>query len=138
MCQLVARCDPFFEVEGLELDRVGPSYTLETARTLKKRGWKEVAWLIGADMVQILPSWYRFEDLLREVKLEIAERPGHVIDWEALPARLGELKRQIVPVPQLDISASAIRARARAGKSIRYLVTPEVEQYIFEQRLYGV
>jgi nicotinate-nucleotide adenylyltransferase len=72
------------------------------------------------------------------VTLEIAERPGHVIDWDALPAGLGKLKRQIVPVPQLDISASAIRARARAGKSIRYLVTPEVEQYISEHRLYSV
>jgi nicotinate-nucleotide adenylyltransferase len=61
-----------------------------------------------------------------------------VIDWDALPAQLGELKGQIVPAPRLDISASAIRARVRAGKSIRYLVTPEVEQYIFEHRLYGV
>ena len=138
MCQVVSRCDPFFEVEGLELEREEPSYTLETARALKKRGWGEVAWLIGADMVQILPSWYRVDELLREVTLEIAERPGHVIDWDALPAGLGKLKRQIVPVPQLDISASAIRARVRAGKSIRYLVTPEVEQYIFEHRLYGV
>jgi nicotinate-nucleotide adenylyltransferase len=138
MCQLVTQCDPFFEVEGLELEREGPSYTLETARALKKRGWGEVAWLIGADMVQILPSWYRVDDLLREVTLVIAERPGHVIDWDALPARLGELKGQIVPAPRLDISASAIRARVRAGKSIRYLVTPEVEQYIFEHGLYSV
>ena len=138
MCQIVSRCDPFFEVEGLELEREGPSYTLETARTLKKRGWAEVAWLIGADMVQILPSWYRVDELLSEVTLEIAERPGHVIDWDSLPARLGELKRHFVPAPRLDISASAIRARVRAGKSIRYLVTPEVEQYIFEHRLYGV
>ena len=138
MCQIVSRCDPFFEVEALELEREGPSYTLETARTLRSRGWTDVAWLIGADMVQILPSWYRFDELLREVTLEIAERPGHVIDWDALPASLGDLKRQIVPVPQLDISASAIRARLRAGKLIRYLVTPEVEQYISEHRLYSV
>jgi nicotinate-nucleotide adenylyltransferase len=138
MCQLVTSCDPFFEVEALELEREGPSYTLETVRALKGRGWGEVAWLIGADMAQILPSWYRIDDLLREATLVLAERPGHVIDWDALPASLGELKQQVVSAPRLDISASAIRARVRAGKSIRYLVTPEVERYILDHRLYGV
>src|SRR5258707_1083244 len=56
MCQLVARDDPFFEVDDLELSRTGPSFTLDTVRELKTRGWANVSWLVGADMVQILPN----------------------------------------------------------------------------------
>src|SRR5213078_1488305 len=85
MCQAVATCDPLFEVETLELERSGPSYTLDTALELKRRGRKELNWLIGADIVQILPQWHRPEELLKEVQFVIAQRPGFVIDWSALP-----------------------------------------------------
>ena len=136
MCQLVSRNDAFFEVEDIELSREGPSYTIDTALALKKRGWGEVAWLIGADMVPFLPTWHRPEQLLQEVRFVIAQRPGHVIDWGALPPAFQSLRAQVVTAPLLEISASDIRQRVRAGKSIRYLVPPEVERYVSEQRLY--
>jgi nicotinate-nucleotide adenylyltransferase len=137
MCQVVSQCDSMFETDGIELERDGPSFTLETARALKKRGWGEVAWLIGADMVQILPTWHHAEALLREVTLVIAKRPGHEIDWNKLPQAFQVLRNQVVAAPMIDISASAIRARVREGRPIRYMVPPEVERYIAEHRLYG-
>ena len=138
LCQVVATCDPFFEVEDLELKRTGPSYTLETVRELKARGWPEVHWLIGADMVEILPQWHRVSELLREVRFVIAQRPGHSIAWDRLPPEIGQLRSQVVRVPLLEISASEIRRRVREGKSIRYLVPPEVERYIADHKLYAV
>ena len=136
MCQIVATCDPLFEVEDIELQRTGPSYTLETVRELKARGWPEVHWLIGADMVEILPQWHQVSELLREVHFVIAERPGHSIAWDRLPAEFHGLRAQVVKTPLLEISASDIRRRVREGKRIRYLVSAEVERYIADHKLY--
>lgn len=136
MCQLVSRYDPFFEVDDIELTRDGPSYTVDTAEMLKQRGWGKVAWLIGADMVPNLPTWHRSAQLLTAVDFYIAQRPGHEIDWAALPPAFQSLREQVVTTPLLEISASDIRHRVREGKSIRYLVPPEVERYVFERGLY--
>jgi len=136
MCQAVAKCDPFFEIETLELGRRGPSYTIDTARELKRLGWPKVSWLIGADMVQMLPNWHQPKDLLNEVDFVIAQRPGYEIDWQSLPDPFRLLKRQIVAAPLVQISASEIRRRIGEGKAIRYLVPPEVERYISNHRLY--
>jgi nicotinate-nucleotide adenylyltransferase len=136
MCQVVSQCDPFFEVEDLELTREGPSYTIDTARTLKQRGWREIAWLIGADMVPFLSTWHRADQLLREVNFLIAQRPGHAIDWAALPPAFQSLQANVVRAPLLEISASEIRQRVREGKSIRYFVPDEIDRYISEHGLY--
>jgi nicotinate-nucleotide adenylyltransferase len=136
MCQLVSTSDPMFETDPQELERSGPSYTIETAMEFKGRGAETVHWLIGADMVQILPKWHRPDELLEHVTFWIARRPGYAIDWGALPEAFQALRSQVVDAPLLEISATAIRARARAGRSLRYLVTPEVERYIFEHGLY--
>lgn len=136
MCQVVSQCDPFFDVEDLELTREGPSYTIDTAQALKQRGWQEIAWLIGADMVSFLPTWHRADQLLREVKFLIAQRPGHAVDWAALPLAFRSLQANVIRAPLLEISASEIRQRVRDGKSIRYLVPDEIDRYISEHGLY--
>jgi nicotinate-nucleotide adenylyltransferase len=138
MCQLVAHQDPLFEVENIELGRSGPSYTLDTVQELKRRGETEITWLIGADMVQILPKWHQAMELLKEVRFVIADRHGYEIDWSALPAAFQSLRGQVVRAPMMEISASQIRQRVRERRSIRYLVPPEVEGYIAEHRLYEI
>lgn len=136
MCQLVAQSNPFFSVSDIELKRDGPSYTLETVRQLKAGGISQVDWMIGADMLNYLPKWHRPLDLIKEARLWIALRPGHEVDWSALPEELKILKGQVVRTPLFEISATEIRRRARVGKSLKYLVTPEVERYMVERRLY--
>jgi len=136
MCQIVTETDPLFEVEDLELRRQGPSFTIDTVSELKRKGWPQVAWLIGADMVQILPTWHEPEALLQQVQFIIAQRPGYEIDWASLPAEFQILRQNVVRAPLLEISASQIRNRLKVGHSIRYLVTPEVERYIFQKNLY--
>jgi nicotinate-nucleotide adenylyltransferase len=137
MCQAVSHADPLFQVEPIELDRSGPSYTIDTAREFARRGWDRVSWLIGADMLRILPKWHMAHDLLREVDFVVARRPGSVIEWDALPAEFHILRANVVDAPLIDVSATEIRRRVREGRSIRYLVPPEVERYIREHHLYG-
>jgi len=136
MCQAVSQADPFFETEALELERTGPSFTIDTVRELTARGWGRISWLIGADMLQILPKWHLPEDLLREVDFVIARRPGTPIDWPALPPQFRSLQANVVEAPLIDVSATEIRQRVKDGRSIRYLVPAEVEAYIRTHHLY--
>jgi nicotinate-nucleotide adenylyltransferase len=136
MCRRAVAGDPVFEVSDIEVQREGPSYTIETALELRRQGWDQVAWLIGADMVAILPQWHRPLDLLREVELIIAARPGWPLDWEALPEPFRGLRRQVVEAPLIDISATTIRRRVGAGLSIRYLTPQPICDYIASQGLY--
>src|SRR5690606_12868952 len=64
MCRIATQEDPLFAVDDLELTRPGASYTIDTVAELKQRGEQEVNWLIGADMLAILPQWHRPEDLI--------------------------------------------------------------------------
>ena len=136
MCQLVAAGDDSFEVDDLEVRRGAVSYTIDTARELRKRGWEQIHWLIGADMLAMLPQWHEAEALLREVRFVVMGRPGWSIDWSSLPAGLRVLERNVVPVPLIDISATEIRRRVCGGDSIAYLVPPAVQQYIQAHGLY--
>ena len=136
MCQLAAFGTSLFRVDDLELSRSGPSYTLDTARELKRRGWERVHWLIGADMLLYLPQWHQPKDLLEEVDFVIMARPGWSIDWEKLPPQFRKLKENFVDTPLIDIRGTEIRQRAAAGMPIDFLTTPAVCQYIRRAGLY--
>ena len=136
MCRLAVAGDSFFEVSDIELSRSGPSYTVDTALELRRQGWGHVAWLIGADMVPILPKWHRPMDLLREVELVVMARPGWTMDWDALPEPFRSLREHVVEAPLMDISATMIRRRVAAGRSIRYLTPDAVCDYIDQHGLY--
>jgi nicotinate-nucleotide adenylyltransferase len=136
LCQLVSDADPLFEVSDIEFRRSGPSYTIQTAREFRQSGWPEVHWLIGADMLQILPTWHLYEQLLKEVTFWIARRPGYEIDWATLPASVQPLRDRVVTAPLVEISATQVRERARRGQSIKYLVPDVVERAILDRRLY--
>jgi nicotinate-nucleotide adenylyltransferase len=139
MCRLAARsAGGGFEVDDLELRRAAPSYTIDTVRQLKRdRGWPQVHWLIGADMLLDLPNWREPAALLREVEFVVLRRPGFAIDWNALPAEYSRLKPNLVTAPLLDISGTDIRRRVAQGLPIGHLVPPTVESYIRDKGLYA-
>ena len=83
MCRRAVAGIPGFVVDGRELERSGPSYTIDTARELRKEGWDEVVWLIGADMLNSLPTWHEPEALLREVRFVVMARPGTTFAWDS-------------------------------------------------------
>src|SRR5688572_20313631 len=114
MCRLAAGAEPsLFEVSDIEVRRGGASYTIETVRALKREGWAEVHWLIGADMVMQLPTWREPEALLREAELVVMGRPGWAMDWSRLPAPYRALKERVHAAPLIEISATEVRERVR-------------------------
>jgi nicotinate-nucleotide adenylyltransferase len=137
MCRLATQDDPLFDVDDLELHQAGPSYTLDTVRALRQRGQAAVHWLIGADMLAWLPKWHRVHTLVAEARLIIMARPGWTFDWNALPEPLRHLRQNVIEAPLLDISATDLRARLRAGRSIRYFTPDPVIDHIRARHLYG-
>ena len=127
---------PIFDVSDVELTQIGPSFTIGTARILKRKGFSEVHWLIGADMLNYLPNWHEAATLIREVKFVIIGRPGTEFAWDSLPEDFAVLKSNVVAAPRIDISATDIRRRVRAGLSIDFLTPAPVVEYIRSRRLW--
>lgn len=138
MCQLAAAQEPrLFEVSDIEIQRTGKSYTIDTVRQLKAHGWPEVHWLIGADMLAILPKWHQAEALIGEARLLIMARPGWRFDWAKLPAAFQHLQANVVSAPLIEISATDIRRRCAQGRSVRLLTPAPVADYIEQHHLYA-
>jgi nicotinate-nucleotide adenylyltransferase len=142
MAELATADNPYFTVSRIELDRPGPSHTVDTITELKKNIGEEVDtyFITGADAIQDICKWKDFEQLLRLCRFVAVARPGYSLKaTESLRAQLGdELFGRIYPfeVSALAISSSDIRERVKTGKSIKYLVPLAVEQYILKVGLY--
>ena len=141
MCRLAVADDRFFVVDDREIRRGGPSYTLETARSLQAEpdfAGQPVPWLVGADLLPGLMAWHQPQELLKGqvVRLVVAQRGGRPVDWDSLPPQVRVLRGNVVEAPQIDISASDIRSRIAARRDLRYLVAETVRRYIEEHRLY--
>lgn len=135
MVQLAIEKNPYFHVSRIELERAGPSYTIETLKTLRSHYGQttELAWIIGADSLIEYKVWKDFDAVLAECVLIATTRPNY--DLNRVPA---EIQKQVTafPITGVDISATAIRERIRKGLSIRYLVPDAVQTYIDRHRLY--
>jgi nicotinate-nucleotide adenylyltransferase len=122
--------EPQFALERAELERPGPSYTIDTLRALRAREPDaDFALLIGADAAADLASWREAEAIPRFARVVAFARAG------AAPVT-GPLIWGTVAVPSIDISATEVRERVRAGKPIRWLVPEVVARYIATERLY--
>jgi nicotinate-nucleotide adenylyltransferase len=136
MCRLAIAGVPGFELDDREVRQSGPSYTILTARQLKQDGWTEVNWLIGSDMLNILPRWYQAQALLGEVHFIVMARPGTDFAWSTLPPAFQTLRQNVVQVPQIDISGTEIRRRVAVGLPIDFLCPHAVCRYIADHQLY--
>jgi nicotinate-nucleotide adenylyltransferase len=115
-----------FTVDPLELNRPGPSFTIDTIETIRAREPDpELFYLLGQDNVTDLPKWHRFSDLQKLVRFVVLDRAGDKSDHSFL-----------VVGRKIDISATDIRKRVASGRSIRYLVPSAVEEIIRSRRLY--
>ena len=144
MCRRAVAGDPQFDVSDWETGQAGPSYTLKTVRHFGEAlpAGTRLHWLIGMDSLVELGTWYRVGDLVDSCAIVTAARPGYVdpdlsvLEGPLSGAQVQRLRRRIVASPLVDISATEIRARVRAQKSIRYLVPDAVAAYIAEAGLY--
>ena len=136
MVRLATAPYPAFEAWDAELRRSGPSYTVETVAALVSARPRDCfVLLVGADTWPEIPTWREPERLLSLVEVAVVDRPGFSSS-EPTPPFPGVRGVRRVGGPGLPLSASAIRERARAGRSVRFLVPDPVADYIGERRLY--
>ncbi len=134
MVALAIASEPRFVLERIELQRSGPSYTLDTVRALAQaEPDHEWVLIIGQDQYTALHTWRDWQTLLGLVVLAVANRPGPV---QAPRAEVRKFQHRMVPLPMLDISSTDIRLRIARGLPIAHLVPPEVARYIEFHGLY--
>lgn len=155
MLELAIRGEPGLSVDDRELRRSGPSYTIDTLASLRAELGPEVplVWLLGADAWAQLPRWRDWQRLTDFAHLAVLARPGaaacetpvdpalaaFLAEHRADPSCLRERAAGGVwfqPASLLDISASAVRAALRAGRSARYWLPEAVLDYIARHGLY--
>jgi nicotinate-nucleotide adenylyltransferase len=144
MVELAVAGDERFAVSPIELERAGPSYTVETLRSLRSR-WGDSAaiyFVVGWDMLLFLPQWHDAPGVLAQLDgLVAVHRPGFEVsaqtlaDVQASVPNLAE-KLLLLPVPQVEISSSEVRERVVQGLPIQYLVVDSVREFIEDHGLY--
>ena len=134
MLQLAIADEPRFTLERCELNRVGPSFTLDTVRELQA-ATPGTQWflIIGQDQYVGLHTWRDWKLLLQLVTLAVAMRPGAPARANAEVERVGH---QPVALPMMDISSTEIRERVASGQGIDRLVPAAVARYIDRHHLY--
>lgn len=139
LCRAAAD-NPYFEVSRFEIDSPGVSYTVDTLRHLKDRYPDAKLFLIGgSDTVNDMPNWYLAEEIFRLASPITAVRPGsEAVDFDRFEQLMGKrflaaVRRQVIPMPLLEISSTEIRRLHAEGKSIRYR-TPDGVIAVIEAR----
>jgi len=117
-------------VDDRELRRAGPSYTIDTLREIRAElPDAELHLLVGSDTARDFAQWREAGTIRQLATLVILSRPGTSVPADAGAAR-------VLGVPAIDISATQVRERVRAGETIRFLVPETVARYIADRRLY--
>jgi len=127
--------EPRFVIDTRELQRVGPSYTIDTLRELQ-RDAAPAQWflVIGQDQYANLPSWHEWRELIGRVTLAVAARDGAAPDPAPLAGAAHHV--EVLPLPRIDVSSTGIRDRIAAGRDYTDMVPPAVASYIDRHHLY--
>lgn len=139
MCMAATASNPWFSVSRIEIDRPGPSYTIDTLRQLRTAHGEEAEFflILGADAILEIDTWRQPDDVLAEARCVAVPRAG--ADLRSLPRIIGAQRAslvRIVEIPVLEISATDIRRRVRESRPIRYLTPDAVVDYIEREGLY--
>lgn len=137
MVALAIADEPRFVLDRCELERHGPSYTLDTVREVKSRQGAAAQWflVVGQDQYRQLDTWRGWRELLGEVTLAVAAREG--VDPTASAALAAHPHRAVtLPLPRIDISSSDVRRRIAAREAITDMVPAAVASYIDRHHLY--
>ena len=136
MTVIATASNPRFSVSRVDIDRTGPTYTIDTLHDLHRlRPDADLYFITGADALAQIITWHDAEEIFRLATFVGCTRPGTTIDdftLEGLPAD----RVTIIEVPALAISSTECRARASVNEPVWYLVPDGVVQYIAKRRLY--
>jgi nicotinate-nucleotide adenylyltransferase len=136
MTVIATASNPRFSVSRVDIDRGGPTYTIDTLRDLHKaRPGAELFFITGADALAQILTWRSADEVFELAQFVGCTRPGSTVDDKTLAA-LPTNRVTIIEVPALAISSTECRARAHKGEPVWYLVPDGVVQYINKGRLY--
>ena len=140
MTVVATAADPRFRVTRVDIDRPGPTYTVDTLRDLRtqaeaERAHQPIEWffITGADALAEILQWRDAEEIFEHAYLIGVTRPGHDLSDPGLP----HARVSLLEIPALSISSTDVRARVRSGAPIRYLVPSGVAHLIAKHQLYG-
>jgi nicotinate-nucleotide adenylyltransferase len=135
MTVIATASNPRFSVSRVDIDRAGPTYTIDTLRDLKQANGPgtDLFFITGADALANILTWHDVEALFGLAHFVGCTRPGHRLTGQGLP----EGKVSLVEIPALAISSSECRHRVTAGEPVWYLVPDGVVQYIGKRGLYS-
>ncbi len=139
MVELAIAENSAFRLCPLEIDKDGPSYSVDTLEELSRQHPRdELYFLLGLDALQDLPKWHDPDRLIELAVVAVAPRGEERLSKRELDRLLPRLSRRVVWVKmaQVDITATKLRERAAGGQSLRYLVPDAVATYIRRWRLY--
>jgi nicotinate-nucleotide adenylyltransferase len=133
MTVIATASNPSFTVSRVDLDRPGPTYTIDTLRDLRaERPNCELFFITGADVLAEILSWKDIDELWDLAHFIGVTRPGHVLSDNGLP----EDRVSLQEIPAMAISSTDCRARVLEGQPVWYLVPDGVAQYIAKHHLY--
>ncbi len=143
MVRLAIKGRPHFKLSTVEVERAGPSYTVDTIAELRQQLSIEddIFFILGWDSVAGLPQWREPARLIEMCYLVAVPRPGYSApDLPALESLIPGISERLVIMdkPEIDISSSAVRERVARGLAIRHLVPEAVVRYIKRHKLYLV
>ncbi len=143
MVRLAIEDKPYFKLSTMEIERAGPTYTVDTVAELKVQlgAGDELFFILGWDSLAELPQWREPSRLIKMCRLVAVPRVGSPVpDLNSLEAAIPGLSQSVIllDMPYIDISASAIRERVARGLSIHHLVPEPVERYIKQHGLYTI
>jgi nicotinate-nucleotide adenylyltransferase len=138
MCALAASGAEWLDASRTEIDRRGPSYTVDTLRDLTAQGPEELVWLLGADQATSFPQWRDPEEILRLADLGVTRRGGVGEDLvrRSLAGLAGADRVRFFEMPTIDVSSSVIRERIAGQRPFRSFVPERVADRIEEFGLY--
>jgi nicotinate-nucleotide adenylyltransferase len=138
MAELACQSNAGLDVSPIEVQRPGPSYTVDTLEQLHAQGLRNLYFIVGADALMDLPRWKAAERIVDLARIVAIGRPGREVDTAAIVERVPGLagRLELLEGPAIDLSSTELRQRIAAGRPIRYLVPDAVAAYIAEHRLY--
>ena len=137
MTHLAIADNPDFHLDEREVERIGPTYTVDTLRELHAQGMDDVVLILGSDALADMPAWREPDVITALARLAVAPKGADAGEQAWLAAQLGlDAPPSVVEMPPLPVSSTLVRERVREGMSIRYLVPATVEEYIEAHGLY--
>jgi len=131
MTILATASNPHFHSSRMEIEREGPSYTVDTIRLLKEQTDAELFFIVGADELLQISNWKNSEELLKLCHWISAVRPGYDASEQ-----ISRLNATLLKIPGIDVSGTELRERSKNNQSIKYMLPDGVERYVRELGLY--